>query len=210
MNNVFISESSQTSNDVKMILVELKTLLSVFARFETVLENQSKMLQEMLHILNSKENNQMKEVVGHEDLGRLDAFLPVKTLEDFNQVKAELEANADFEQLLYCRLSRQGGSNVKMSVKCIIDSCLMDDSQKKFNWEGRVGWKTKDDKYKIGFKPTKLCNIITRVLLDNRNFQTTEDEIGKTIMKYLRNASGRCGGRQRRSNINTSTSSDTS
>ncbi|XP_076035933.1 uncharacterized protein LOC143021931 isoform X4 [Oratosquilla oratoria] len=56
MNNLFISESSQSSDDFKIILVELKSLSSV-----------------------------------------------------------QLEADADFAKLLYYRLSRLSGSNVKMS-----------------------------------------------------------------------------------------------
>ena len=40
--------------------------------------------------------------------------------------------------------------------------------------------------------------FVSGALLANNNFNTTEDEIGKTIMKYLRNASDRCGGRSRR------------
>lgn len=49
---------------------------------------------------NWKQNNQRKEVVGDDDLARFNALLPVKTLEDLNQLKAQLEADAEFEKLL--------------------------------------------------------------------------------------------------------------
>lgn len=74
---------------------------------------------------------------------------------------------------------------------------MTNEMQTKFNWEGRIGWKTKDNEFKRGFKKTNVCYVITRALANN-NFNTTEDEMGKTIMKYLRNASDRCGGRSRR------------
>lgn len=54
---------------------------------------------------------------------------------------------------------------MKMSVKYIIDACLTNEIQKKFNWEGRLGWKTKTNECKTGFKNTKLCSIIMGELI---------------------------------------------
>lgn len=50
---------------------------------------------------------------------------------------------------------------------------------------------------------------ITGVLLDNKKLAATEEEIGKAIMVYLRNASDRCGGRSRR-RTNTADSTESS
>lgn len=59
------------------------------------------------------------------------------------------------------KLSRIGGSDVKMAVKLIVDAVMTNAVQSKFNWEGRLGWKTKNNEVKRAFKPTKLCSIIT-------------------------------------------------
>lgn len=44
----------------------------------------------------------------------------------------------------------------------MVDACLTNDMQIKFNWAGKIGWKTKANEYKIGFKNTKICSIMTR------------------------------------------------
>ena len=75
-------------------------MMSAFARIETVIENQSKVLQEMFHLIKKQNNQKKEEQVGHEDLARLNALFPVETMEDFNQLKAQLEADADFEKLV--------------------------------------------------------------------------------------------------------------
>ena len=64
----------------------------------------------------------------------------------------------------YYRLLTYGGTNLKMAVIFNVDACLTNHMQMKFNWEGRMGWKTKANENKTGFKATHLCALITRKL----------------------------------------------
>ena len=64
----------------------------------------------------------------------------------------------------YRRLVCLGGSSIKGAVKYIMDTVMTNEMQTKFNWEGRIGWKTKDNEFKRGFKKTNVCYVITSKL----------------------------------------------
>lgn len=82
--------------------------------------------------------------------------------------------------------------------------------QHQFNWEGRLGWKTKTNQCKKGFKSTRLCDIMMKTLINRKNLQTDEAEVRKLMMTYLRNAADRVFGRQRRRDHDTSSQSNDS
>lgn len=183
---------------------DMTTILRAVARCETAVEDMhkkiddvlSKKLDDILHKLNSIKNREAQSK--SEDLPAIKPDLPVRTMEEFEQLNENLDADPSLERAMHCRLRRLGGTNVKTSVKYIVDTILTNELQTKFNWEGRIDWKTKNNECKMGFKKSKICSIVKKVMLDSTNFTTTEDEIGKTIMIYLRNSADRCGGRRRR------------
>ncbi|MPC99321.1 hypothetical protein E2C01_094728 [Portunus trituberculatus] len=57
------------------------------------------------------------------------------------------------------RLRLLGGTNVRTAVKYVIDCCLTSGLHHQFNWEGRLGWKTKTNQCKNSFKSTRLCDL---------------------------------------------------
>lgn len=71
--------------------------------------------------------------------------------------KWQLKLGHDFQEH---RLRLLGGTNVRTSVKYVVDCCMTSGLQHQFNWEGRLGWKTKTNQCKKGFKSTRLCDIM--------------------------------------------------
>ncbi|XP_064107779.1 uncharacterized protein LOC135216412 isoform X2 [Macrobrachium nipponense] len=58
------------------------------------------------------------------------------------------------------------------AVKTMIDFCMTSGLQYEFNWEGRLGWKTKTNTCKKGFKNTTLCGIIINILVNKTQLST--------------------------------------
>ena len=50
---------------------------------------------------------------------------------------------------------------MKKSVKYMVDTVLTNEMQTKFNWEGRIGWKCKNNEHKLGFKKAKIYSVMT-------------------------------------------------
>lgn len=42
----------------------------------------------------------------------------------------------------------------------MVDCCMANELQHQFNWEGRLGWKTKNNVCKKDFKNTRLCALM--------------------------------------------------
>ncbi|KAK3878797.1 hypothetical protein Pcinc_016608 [Petrolisthes cinctipes] len=70
----------------------------------------------------------------------------------------------------------------------MIDHCMTSGLQYEYNWEGRLGWKTKTNITKRGFKNTRLHELLIHTLVNQTRLATNEAEVGKAMMIYLRNA----------------------
>ncbi|KAK3878722.1 hypothetical protein Pcinc_016669 [Petrolisthes cinctipes] len=96
------------------------------------------------------------------DLALLQGLLPLKTYKEFDDFEQKLNTDSDLKQSLVQRLQFLGGSTVKAAVKSMIDHCMTSGLQYEYNWEGRLGWNTKTNTTKRGFKNTRLCELLSR------------------------------------------------
>lgn len=180
-------------------------------RCETRLEQQQKTLEEVFTAVRNIKKNQGKtpSQASAPDTSILNEFLPLNTYEDMTAFELKLATDSDLKQTLEHRLRILGGTSVKSAVKYMIDYCMSSSLQNQYNWEGRLGWKTKTNECKRGFKKTHLCDIMMSILVNKPNLMRDEAEVRRAVMIYLRNAGNRCFGRRRCSDPDSHSSQDT-
>ncbi|XP_064098195.1 uncharacterized protein LOC135209463 [Macrobrachium nipponense] len=204
MYSLLTSPSSSSSSSTQMPKAVLRSCLEdalrpvmlAVARCESRLQEQQKTLEMVLSIVKNLKESQTAPPTGP-DVSLLDGLLPIKSYVDFEDFEQQINGDCALRKSLACRLQVLGGATVKAAVKNMVDLCMTSGLQYEFNWEGRLGWKTKTNTCKKGFKNTTLCKIMINILVNKTQLATDESEVGKTIMVYLRNAGDRYFGRKR-------------
>ncbi|XP_064614191.1 uncharacterized protein LOC135477907 [Liolophura sinensis] len=126
----------------------------------------------------------------------MDTF-PIKSMEELDGMENKIE-DKEIAKSLVNQLSLIGGSNLKEATRRVMSQTISHNVALNLNWAGRKGWKGQQTEPKRAFGGLRLCAAMKKAMLKNVAFKTTEDQVEREMMIWLRNACDRHGGRKRR------------